>query len=192
MPNLDLILQHNEAFVEKKEYETFLTDKFPDKKIVILTCMDTRLVELLPKAMNLRNGDAKFIKTAGAIITHPFGSIMRSILVAIHALQASEVFVVGHHECGMVGLNSQQIVENIKQSGVKQETLDTLSHSGIDVPKWLKGFNSVREGVEQSVDIVRKHPLMPPGSLVHGLIIDPRTGKLELVDDGHTYNSMQG
>lgn len=27
--------------------------------------MDTRLTELLPKAMGLKNGDAKFIKVAG-------------------------------------------------------------------------------------------------------------------------------
>lgn len=57
------ILNYNESFVESKEYEQYLTTKFPDKRMVILTCMDTRLVELLPKAMNLRNGDSKIIKT---------------------------------------------------------------------------------------------------------------------------------
>ena len=51
--------------------------------MVIISCMDTRLVELLPKAMNMRNGDVKIIKVAGAVISHPFGSIMRSILVAV-------------------------------------------------------------------------------------------------------------
>ncbi|ANE47894.1 carbonic anhydrase [Paenibacillus swuensis] len=188
MSNVDQILTHNQAFVENKEYESYLTDKYPDKKMVILTCMDTRLVELLPKAMNLRNGDAKIIKNAGAIITHPFGNIMRSILVAIHALEAEEVFVVGHYECGMVGINAQKIVEKIKLSGVQPHTMSTLANAGIDVLRWLEGFNSVREGVDTSVDIIRKHPLMPPATLVHGMIIHPRTGKLELVNDGYAYN----
>lgn len=49
-------------FVEEKQYEAYLTDKYPDKKVAILTCMDTRLVELLPRALNLCNGDAKIIK----------------------------------------------------------------------------------------------------------------------------------
>ena len=70
-------------------------------KMVIISCMDTRLVELLPKAMNMRNGDVKIIKVAGAVISHPFGSIMRSILVAVYELGADEVCVVGHHDCGM-------------------------------------------------------------------------------------------
>src|SRR3954468_4271002 len=60
------ILQHNRTFIERKEYEAFRTDQFPNKKLVVLTCMDTRLVELLPRAMGFRNGDVKLVKTAGA------------------------------------------------------------------------------------------------------------------------------
>lgn len=79
---LDEILLFNEKFVNNKLYEEYVATKRPEKKLVILSCMDTRLTELLPKAMNIKNGDAKIIKNAGATITHPFGSIVRSILVA--------------------------------------------------------------------------------------------------------------
>ena len=71
---LDQMLEFNRRFVETKMYEPYATTRFPDKKMVIVTCMDTRLTELLPKAMNLKNGDAKIIKNAGAIITAPFGT----------------------------------------------------------------------------------------------------------------------
>ena len=91
MTILSEILDFNDTFVTEKQYEQYATTKFPDKRIVILTCMDTRLTELLPKAMNLKNGDAKIIKSAGAVVTHPFGGIMRSILIAVYELQADEV-----------------------------------------------------------------------------------------------------
>src|SRR5256714_11254573 len=97
------ILSHNESFVAEKAYEQFRTDRFPDKKLVIVTCMDTRLTELLPRAMNVRNGDAKLIKNAGAIVSHPFGSVMRSILVAVYALAPAEGAIARHHSCGMPG-----------------------------------------------------------------------------------------
>ncbi|MCY9444161.1 carbonic anhydrase, partial [Bacillus spizizenii] len=42
----------------------YKTTKFPSKKLVIVTCMDTRLTELLPQAMGLKNGDAKIVKNA--------------------------------------------------------------------------------------------------------------------------------
>ena len=43
------ILEFNEKFVQNKEYEPYITSKYPDKKLAILTCMDTRLTVLLPE-----------------------------------------------------------------------------------------------------------------------------------------------
>ena len=80
---IDEILAYNKKFVEEKKYEQYATSKYPDKKIAILTCMDTRLVELLPAALGLKNGDVKIIKNAGGVVNTPFGSVIRSLLVAI-------------------------------------------------------------------------------------------------------------
>ena len=185
MTILSEILDHNSAFVRSGEYEAFRTDQFPNKKLVILTCMDTRLVELLPHAMGVRNGDVKMIKNAGAIVSHPFGSVMRSVLVAIYELGAAEVAVVGHHRCGMTGLSCASVLEKAKARGVGDDVLATLQHSGIDLQRWLIGFERVEDGVTQSVGIIRNHPLLPPDVPVHGLIIDPETGKLELLVNGY-------
>lgn len=83
---IDELLAYNRAFVARRGYEKYITNKYPDKKIAILSCMDTRLTELLPAALGIRNGDVKIIKNAGAIISHPFGSVIRSLLVAIYEL----------------------------------------------------------------------------------------------------------
>lgn len=45
---IDQIINYNKTFVENKGYEKYLTDKYPDKKLAVLSCMDTRLTELLP------------------------------------------------------------------------------------------------------------------------------------------------
>lgn len=185
--SIQQILSYNEQFVEEKQYEQYLTDRFPDKKMVILTCMDTRLTELLPRAMNLRNGDVKVLKNAGAIVTQPFGNIMRSILVAIYELQAEEVLIIGHYNCGMTGVDPEAIISKMIARGVPTTTIRTLRHSGLDFRRWLTGFDNVRSSVEKSVGIVRNHPLLPPSTPVHGLIIDPQTGKLDLVADGYEF-----
>lgn len=186
MNNLEQIMNFNRTFVENREFEQYRTSRFPDKKMVIVTCMDTRLVELLPRAMNLRNGDVKIVKNAGALVTQPFGNIMRSILVAIYELGAKEVLVVGHHDCGMTGINPEQVISKMKQAGVKQEVFDTLEHSGFHLSRWLTGFDTVKDSVERSVSIIRNHPLLPRGIPVHGLIIDPDTGALEVVTEGYS------
>ena len=65
---LDEILAYNKQFVENKGYEKYITNKYPDKKIAILSCMDTRLTALLPAALGIKNGDVKMIKNAGGVI----------------------------------------------------------------------------------------------------------------------------
>ncbi|WP_337101443.1 beta-class carbonic anhydrase [Paenibacillus sp. YIM B09110] len=184
MNKLESILEFNGSFVANKEYEQYATSRFPDKRMVILTCMDARLTELLPKSMNLKNGDSKIIKNAGAIVTQPFGNIMRSIIVAVYELQADEVFVIGHHNCGMTGINPEEIIQHMVDRGIPMDTINTLKHSGLNLMRWLTGFDNVKDSVVNSVNIIRNHPLMPREVLVHGLIIDPETGSLELVTEG--------
>ncbi|WP_163537184.1 carbonic anhydrase [Gracilibacillus sp. YIM 98692] len=179
---LDEILTYNEKFVENKEYQVYETDKFPNKRAVVFTCMDTRLVELLPKALNLKNGDVKMVKNAGAILNDQYDSTMKSILVAIYALKADEVFVIAHHRCGMNHFDTDGFLELVKDRGIDQQTIDNLEK---DPKEWLTGFDDVNASVEQSVDIIENHPLLPEGIPVHGLVIDPATGKLDLVKKGY-------
>jgi len=183
MSQLPSILSFNHDFVATQAYEAYRTDRYPGKKIVIITCMDTRLTELLPKAMNLKNGDAKIIKIAGAIVAAPFGSVMRSILVAIYSLGAREICVIGHHDCGMTGMGHREILDQARTAGIDDQTIATLQHAGINLESWLTGFDSPAAGVHASVRMIRQHPLLPKHILVHGLLMDPTTGKLEVLPD---------
>lgn len=185
MKRLDGILEYNKAFVNKKEYEQYTATKNPNKKLVILSCMDTRLTELLPKAMNIKNGDAKLIKNAGATVMHPFGSIIRSIIIAIYEFNAEDIFVVGHYGCGMSILDKDEIIAKMKSRGISDETFNTLINSGIKIDNWLHGFGSVEESIKQSVRTIKNHPLIPKDVNIHGLIIDPHTGKLEVIINGY-------
>ena len=188
MTLLNEILEHNIQFVKEKQYEQYSTTKYPDKRIVILTCMDTRLTELLLKSMNLKNGDAKLIKSAGAVVTHPFGGIMRSILIAVYELQADEVFIIGHHDCGMNSIDTDVIIDDMVSRGIDKSLFNTLKYSGIDMKNWLHGFDDVTESVKASVKQVRNHPLMDSKVPIHGLVINPTTGELDTIVDGYENN----
>lgn len=188
MKLLDQILRYNQRFTRDKKYQIYQTDKFPNKKLVILSCMDARLIELLPRAMNIQNGEVKMIKTAGALVSHPFGSIMRSILVAIYELKAEEVCVIGHYDCGMASIKADELTDKMIARGISQEKLDLLYHSGIEISKFLEGFDCAEDSVKHSVQLIRNHPLIPEGIAVHGLVIDPVTGRLDLVSNGYEKN----
>lgn len=178
---IDDLLKYNQNFVENKLYEAFISSKFPDKKIAILSCMDTRLTELLPAALGLKNGDVKMIKNAGAIISSPFGSVMRSLIVAIYDLGVDEILIIGHYDCGMQSLDSKSIVNKMKSRAISDDKIELIKYCGIDFDVWLNGFESVEDSVKATVSMIVNHPLIPNDVTVVGLIMDPTTGKVDRV-----------
>ena len=177
---IEEILKHNCEFVAQKGYEKFATSKYPDKKIAIVTCMDTRLVELLPAALGLRNGDVKIIKNAGGTITNPFDSTMRSLLVAVYELGVNEIMVIGHTGCGVQGMNAAML-HLMRERGVSEEHISLMRHCGIDLDSWLHGFEDTDAAVAETMDLIRNHPLMAQDVKVGGYIMDSLTGELRVV-----------
>lgn len=173
------MLQYNKEFVASKGYEKFTTSKYPDKKIAIVTCMDTRLVELLPAALGIKNGDVKMIKNAGGTITNPFDSTVRSLLVAIYELGVNEIMVIGHTGCGVQGMDAQEMLHLMKERGVDEEHISLMRHCGIDLDSWLHGFEDTEAAVLETVDLVKNHPLVPKDIVVRGYIMDSETGALK-------------
>ncbi len=178
---IDEILKHNREFVASKSYERFVTSKYPDKKIAIVTCMDTRLVELLPAALGIRNGDVKIIKNAGGTITTPFDSTMRSLLVAVYELGVNEIMVIGHTGCGVQGMNADEMLDLMRNRGVSEEHITLMKHCGIDLKNWLHGFEETDAAVSETVDLIRNHPLMAADVRVAGYIMDSLTGELHVI-----------
>lgn len=173
------ILDYNKEFVANKEYIKYKATKYPSKELAILTCMDTRLVELLPAATGIKNGDIKLLKNAGGIISHPFGSMMRSLMVAIYQLEVKAIWIVGHDDCGMEHLDTDIVIGKMKERGISEDTFRLLEACHIDYKNWLTGFDCVEEGVKKTMEVVVDHPLIPGDIEVEGLLIDSVTGELK-------------
>lgn len=175
------ILEYNKQFVKDKKYVPFETSKFPDKKLAVVTCMDARLVELLPAALGIKNGDAKIIKNAGGVISHPFGSAVRSLLIAIYELGVSDVMIIGHTDCGVQHMDSIEMLQKMRMRGVSSQVVDTMKYCGIDFDEWLSGFECVEESVKRSIQLLEEHPLIPDDVHIYGLVMDSLTGELKTV-----------
>lgn len=180
---IEEILEYNKKFVEEKKYEQYKTSKYPDKKIAILSCMDTRLTELLPAALGIKNGDVKIIKNAGGVVTHPFGSVVRSLLVAIFELGVNEIMVIGHTDCGVQHINSDMMIEHMIKRGVSHESIEIMKYCGIDFENWLSGFENVETSVHETVKFLKEHPLIPKDVGIAGYVMDSITGELNAIEN---------
>ena len=184
MTQIEEMLEFNRKFVESREYEKYQTSKYPDKKIAIVTCMDTRLVTLLPAALGIRNGDIKLIKNAGGVITNPFDSTIRSLIVAVYELGVNEIMVIGHTGCGVQGMDSAEMLDLMRERGIDEEHISLMRHCGIDLDSWLHGFDDTEAAILETVDLIRNHPLIPKDINVCGYIMDSVTGGLTPICEG--------
>lgn len=181
--NLNKLLEYNRVFVDQELYRQCQTTKYPDRKIAILACMDTRMTELLPAALGLRNGDVKLIKNAGAQITHPYGSAMFSLIIAIYELGVDTVMVIGHNDCGGQALDGDKMLEKMIEKGISPDTINDINKNFRNVSEWLTGFEDVCDSVRNTVGLIKNHPLIHKEVEVLGFLMDSATGALKKVTD---------
>ena len=172
---IDKVLAFNRDFVAGKGYEQHVTDKYPDKKLAVLSCMDTRLSVLLQEALGLKNGDAKIIKNAGAVIPSPWDSAMRSLIVAVYELGVQEIMVIAHTTCGACHMHFAHFKEEMLKRGIAPAALE---RTDVDLDAWLEGFHDTEKSVRDTVSRIVNHPLIPADVVVRGFIIDSVTGAL--------------
>ena len=175
------MFEYNKYFVENELYKEHHTDKYPNKKIAILSCMDTRLTHLMPAALGLKNGDVKIIKNAGAQILHPYGSIMKSILVAVYELGVDTILVIGHDDCGVQELDGEVMISHMLKRGISQEEIRKVNEE-CNLEHWLSGFHNIDHSVCSTVRHIKECTLLPQDIRVIGLIMDPITGEIREAD----------
>ncbi|MBM3940862.1 MAG: carbonic anhydrase [SAR202 cluster bacterium] len=179
MPLLDDVLAHNERFVADSMRPI---TRSPAKRIAIFTCMDTRLIDFLEPAMGLGRGDAKVIKNAGTTVIDSQGGVIRSLVVAVHALGCEEIYTIGHLDCGMGQIDERQLERRMLERGISPEAIAALHPS---LGEWLGTFRDVYGNVRRVTQIIRDNPLIPNDVPVHGLMFDPASGRLELLMNGY-------
>jgi carbonic anhydrase len=143
-------------------------DAKPKKKLAIVSCMDTRLVNFLSEKLGIDRGDAKVIKNAGNIITE---DTLRSLVVAIYLLDVNKIMVVGHTDCGMKSVDVEDIKKKMVERGANPYFTPNLE-------QWLGKIDSEEDNIIKGAELIKNHPAIPNDVDVRGYIIDVETGEL--------------
>lgn len=174
------ILGYNSEFVENGEYHEYTATKYPRMKTAVISCMDARLVHLLPAALGLDDGDVVLIKNAGGRMTDPFGETMRSMLVAIYELGVEDIMIIGHTDCGAQKISAESMIRHMLERGIPEATIRRLEDE-VDLDHWLAEFETNEDDVHATYRALREHSLLPPDVAIHGFVIDVVTGELTRV-----------
>ncbi len=175
---LEKILEHNRKFVQERSRtgEDKPISGHAHKDIMVFTCMDTRLVELLEAAMGFKRGDIKILKNAGNIIRDNCSEVIRSVAVGTIIMGLKEVYVVGHKDCGMRKQNVEDIRAKMVEKGIPQDAIEA-----IDIAEWFGLLKNEAENVRDAVAKLKASPYVPKDVAVHGLLMDPNSGEIEVI-----------
>ena len=176
------ILDYNREFVENEEYHEYTATKYPRMKTAVISCMDARLVHLLPAALGLDDGDVVLIKNAGGRMTDPFGETMRSMLVAIYELGVEDIMIIGHTDCGAQKISAESMIRHMLERGIPEATIRRLEDE-VDLDHWLAGFETNEDDVHATYRALREHSLLPPDVAIHGFVIDVNSKLAKLLEN---------
>ena len=50
-----------------------------------------------------------------------------------------------HYDRGMANSNAHRTLENMVQRGISKETITTFEYAGLNIERWLHGFDNVTD-----------------------------------------------
>ncbi|ACK61260.1 MULTISPECIES: hypothetical protein [Bacillus] len=153
-----------------------------NKKVLLLTDIEHGIEPTIQQVTNIQQENMLTIHSYDSVIVHPYGDIMRSIIIAIYQENVKEIFVVGIEDkkTSSVNLQTQRdfIKDKIELDYLFKNCMPEFASGSLN--QWLSGQKNVSENIEKSIDMIRHHPLVPSNVKVRGFRID-RTGEKEVV-----------
>jgi carbonic anhydrase len=159
----DDLLEHNKAYAKRFDLGHLQTP--PIKKLVILTCMDSRMD--LEQLLGLSVGDAHMIRNAGGLATD---DALRSLILSTHLLGTRAIAVIQHTQCGLMSISDEEF----------QRRLST--ETGRDASQLrFHAFRDIDQNIADQVLHIRENPFLPRQIQVRGYAYDVATGALREV-----------
>jgi carbonic anhydrase len=160
MSVIDEAVAANEIYSRTHELRR-LTPR-PERKLAVLTCMDTRLSI---RTLGLKTGDAHIVRNAGGIVTD---DTLRSLVVSHYLLGTEEIMVINHTDCGLMHTSEQDLRTRIQNR----------TGTAAVVPAFFYTFQNIDENVRHQLQKLRTHPWIPKTVAVRGFVYDVSNGLL--------------
>jgi carbonic anhydrase len=159
--DFDDLLAANKEFADHFALGGF--DGIAHAGVAIVTCMDSRIDPLA--MVGLQPGDAKIFRNPGGRVTP---QALEALVLGVHLLQVNRILIVPHTRCAMASNTEQDLRIRVGRS------------AGQDA-SW-QPFHVVTDQIaslQEDVQKVRSHPLIPDHVAVGGFMYYVDTGLLD-------------
>jgi len=186
---LDSALAANTDFLNRVESDNLPTQRTPGT-VAVLTCMDPRVnLEAIgiPQFDTDGRGDSsvRIIRTIGAMAEE------RSLIIGIFLAGIREIVVLMHSDCGCclaynkIDTIMKNMEENLGESDLNQFKARIGEPFRENLRIWLKAFEDPYEATRREVSAIKAMPFAPKDLIVHGLVYELETGKVNVAVNGY-------
>lgn len=144
------------------------------KKTLVITGLNEKMSQLLPAITNKKAEELMVLNSYGAVITNPYDSMMRSVILSIYNENVEDIYIVLEKESKEHVLNKNVLTTKLKNAGITKETLKTIEYIDVldeAVINWLAGPNDEEKILQKNLMLLQKHPLMPKTVSIYGYIV---------------------
>ena len=162
--SFDDLLAANRTYAETFTIAGF--DGVAHAGVAVVTCIDSRIDPL--RMIGLQPGDAKIFRNPGGRITD---QALGALILGCHLLNVDRILIVPHTRCTMTSSSEEELRARVGVS------------AGQDA-NWYD-FGAIDDQLrtlEQDLQRVRVHPLIPGDVAVGTFLYDVDTGLLDQID----------
>lgn len=156
----DDLLAANRAFAGSFDLGGF--DGVAHAGVAVVTCMDSRIDPL--GMLGLRPGDAKIFRNPGGRVT---AAALEALVLGVHVLGVKRILVVPHTRCAMATNTEADLREQVSRSAGQDASWQTFHV-----------IDDQLAALEEDVQKLRSHPLIPEFVAIGGFVYDVDTGLL--------------
>ncbi len=186
---LDTILEENKKFRERISIYALSPERQPCPHAVVV-CMDPRVNLAAAGVSPFRptgeiQSQVRVIRTLGGIADK------RSLVVGIHLAGFKEIAIIMHTDCACSLLYQKidTLIENMQANLTTEKWQKFKEFVGEPVREklqnWLQAFQDPREAVRKEIKAIKGYPFVPENLIVHGLLYDLSSGRIEIVVNGY-------
>lgn len=150
------------------------------KKTMIITGFHQGIYPLLPAITNKSEKDLMVLNSFGAVISQPYGCLMRNIILGLYNENVEEIYLIGETGGQEVKPNKDEMLRKIKEAGTSADTINAINYIDAvnhDVINWLIGSPNVEDVLKKNKNLIEGHPLIPKSIPVHAYIANSGTGE---------------
>ncbi|MBB5173382.1 hypothetical protein [Texcoconibacillus texcoconensis] len=151
------------------------TNNSVNSKILIITNLSEDAQSLFPRLTNKKREQFLITNHLTNTILDPYGNVLKDVMMAIYEEDIQEIYLICEKHNRKGTLSKEKLLSSL-------EELDIAPKDQEGCIDWLTKPKQTETTIQENINVIQQHPLMPASVSVYGFAIHTETGDYEAIE----------